>query len=211
MPPIILLVAIVLAGCASPPPPKPAPAPVVQAPKAAPDRVVLLPNADGSTGSVVVRSSAGEQLIDKAYRSAEVGRDGVIALREEDSAAIQARYADVLAARPMAPISFTVNFRTGSDDLTPESQPEINKMRAELARRPAPEIVVIGHTDRVGRVEANDVLALRRAESVKLLLVKAGISSAQIETAGRGEREPLVPTADEVAEARNRRVEISVR
>jgi flagellar motor protein MotB len=29
--------------------------------------------------------------------------------------------------------------------------------------------------------------------------------------AGRGEREPIVPTEDEVAEPRNRRVEITVR
>jgi outer membrane protein OmpA-like peptidoglycan-associated protein len=38
-----------------------------------------------------------------------------------------------------------------------------------------------------------------------------GIAADRIRVAGRGEREPLVPTADEVAEARNRRVEINVR
>jgi outer membrane protein OmpA-like peptidoglycan-associated protein len=42
-------------------------------------------------------------------------------------------------------------------------------------------------------------------------MVNAGVNPAVIETAGRGEREPLVPTEDEVAEAKNRRVEISVR
>jgi outer membrane protein OmpA-like peptidoglycan-associated protein len=41
--------------------------------------------------------------------------------------------------------------------------------------------------------------------------VRRGIAPDRITTAGRGEREPLVPTADEVAEPRNRRVEISVR
>jgi outer membrane protein OmpA-like peptidoglycan-associated protein len=38
-----------------------------------------------------------------------------------------------------------------------------------------------------------------------------GISAERILTAGRGKREPLVPTADGVADPRNRRVEISVR
>ena len=38
-----------------------------------------------------------------------------------------------------------------------------------------------------------------------------GIKAASMEVAGRGEREPVVATADEVAEARNRRVEISIR
>jgi len=41
--------------------------------------------------------------------------------------------------------------------------------------------------------------------------VKAGVAADRISVAGRGEREPLVPTADEVAEPRNRRVEINVR
>jgi outer membrane protein OmpA-like peptidoglycan-associated protein len=42
-------------------------------------------------------------------------------------------------------------------------------------------------------------------------LLKLGIAPGRIRTAGRGEREPLVPTADGVAEPRNRRVEINVR
>ena len=42
-------------------------------------------------------------------------------------------------------------------------------------------------------------------------LVKLGVAPGQIQVAGRGEREPLVATDDEVAEPRNRRVEISVR
>ena len=194
---------------APPPPPPPAPLAVVR--PAQPDRVVLLPNADGSTGAVVVRSKAGEQLVDRAYVSAEVGADGVIATRAEDPAAVRARYRDALEAQPMPPVSFVVNFRSGSNELTPESQPVLERLRAEIARRPVPELVVIGHTDRVGRVEANDELSLRRAEAVKAMLVRSGIQAAQIETAGRGEREPLMPTADEVAEPLNRRVEINVR
>ena len=42
-------------------------------------------------------------------------------------------------------------------------------------------------------------------------LVQLGIPAEQIRAAGRGERAPLVPTEDEVAEPRNRRVEITVR
>jgi len=37
------------------------------------------------------------------------------------------------------------------------------------------------------------------------------ISPERIQARGRGERELLVPTADEVREPRNRRVEINVR
>jgi outer membrane protein OmpA-like peptidoglycan-associated protein len=104
-----------------------------------------------------------------------------------------------------------VYFVSGRDELTPDSGPILEQVKAELARRPAPEIAVIGHTDRVGKLETNDALSLKRAQFVRDALVGAGIDASQMEVSGRGEREPLVPTADEVAEPKNRRVEINVR
>ena len=82
---------------------------------------------------------------------------------------------------------------------------------AEITARPAPDIVVVGHTDRVGTVADNDRLAKRRAESFKKRLQERGLADDAIQTAGRGEREPLIETPDETAEPRNRRVEILVR
>jgi outer membrane protein OmpA-like peptidoglycan-associated protein len=96
-------------------------------------------------------------------------------------------------------------------ELTPESIPVIEALKSELAKRPAPEITVIGHTDRVGTDEANDLLSLQRAQSVRQVLIESGINAISIDATGRGEREPLVATPNEVDEPRNRRVEISVR
>ena len=96
-------------------------------------------------------------------------------------------------------------------ELTPESKPILAQVIAEIARLPAPKIVVIGHTDRVGTLARNDALSLQRAGRMRDELVKAGVDPAKIRVEGRGEREPLVPTADEVAEPRNRRVEINIR
>ena len=70
---------------------------------------------------------------------------------------------------------------------------------------------MIGHTDRVGSDQQNDVLSLQRAERIRQDLVRLGMATDGIQTVGRGEREPLVPTEDEVPEPRNRRVEITVR
>ena len=72
-------------------------------------------------------------------------------------------------------------------------------------------VQIEGHTDRVGSVQSNDAFSIKRAIAVREILVDSGVNPSVIETAGRGEREPLVPTEDEVAEAKNRRVEISVR
>ena len=71
--------------------------------------------------------------------------------------------------------------------------------------------MVIGHTDTVGSTDANDKLSQKRAAAVREILVAAGVPAQKIETAGRGERELLVKSDDEVAEPKNRRVEISVR
>ena len=60
-------------------------------------------------------------------------------------------------------------------------------------------------------MQYNDALSLRRAERCRDELDEARDPKVRISVAGRGEREPEVPTADEVAEPRNRRVEISVR
>ena len=61
------------------------------------------------------------------------------------------RYGKLLAATPPEPKSFTVNFMPASSEvLTEESVQTVAEMQAFLAQRPAPEITVIGHTDRLG-------------------------------------------------------------
>ena len=174
-------------------------------------RVVLLPEADGRVGSVLVTSESSEQLISTAFTGAEVSKRGVITLQAEDAGQINQRYAALLAARPAAPVSFILYFEFGSAvDIAPTFKPVLDQLMAALATYPAPEITVIGHTDRVGSEESNDVLSLQRAQTVRDFILQAGVR-ADIEVSGRGEREPIVPTADEVAESRNRRVEINVR
>jgi outer membrane protein OmpA-like peptidoglycan-associated protein len=63
----------------------------------------------------------------------------------------------------------------------------------------------------VGSDDYNDTLSRQRAEVARQALVYRGLAAEQAVTVGRGKREPVVPTADGVAEARNRRVEILVR
>lgn len=174
------------------------------------ERIVLLPSADGRHGAVVVNPGQGEQRLDQPY-AASVRRLGDNQLAQMSAEEVQERYGPALKAQPKRPHSYIVYFREGSDELTPESLATFDQLKAEIKQREAPEIAVIGHTDRVGSEPANDALSKQRAATVRDALVAAGLDSRLIEVAGRGEREPLVPTADEVAEPQNRRVEISVR
>ena len=87
----------------------------------------------------------------------------------------------------------------------------VAELRALLAERPAPEILVVGHTDTVGDSDDNDALSQARAQAVVDIIRGTGVSAKSLEASGRGERELLVPTADKVDEPRNRRVEINIR
>lgn len=175
------------------------------------DRVVLLPQADGRPSAVEVRQGQQVQRLDRPYQALEARADALPAPVQLAASAVQQRYGSLIALQPMRPRMFVVQFKPNSNQLTDDSQPVLAEALAALAQAPAPELVVIGHTDRVGSVEANDRLSVVRAETVRELLVAAGVPRSAVSVAGRGEREPAVPTDDEVAEARNRRVEIKLR
>ena len=176
---------------------------------AAQERVVLLPSHDGHKSTVVVSKPGAEVVLDTPYASAEIGKQNIEA-RQLTEAEVKQRYADVLKARPHRPQSIDLYFAQG-DALTPESQAQIADIRRRIAEWPAPEIIVIGHTDTVGTEAVNDKLSLRRAEAVRDLLAGNGISIARIEAVGRGERELRISTPDETVEPRNRRVELKIR
>jgi outer membrane protein OmpA-like peptidoglycan-associated protein len=204
-----LLGLLVLCACATPPPPPPPPPPVAK--PARDDLVVLLPDQDGKTGALSVTHGNTERVLDTPYAAARIKEEGRLETGTSTPAEVNRAFGEALAAQPPRPVSFLLYFLEGKDALTPESQQVVQQIFAEIARRPAPEIVIIGHTDRVGTMSDNDKLSLQRARKVRDDLIKLGIPADQIQVAGRGEREPLVPTEDEVPEPRNRRVEISVR
>jgi len=173
--------------------------------------VVVLPGPDGKVGTVVVERGGERVVLNQAFAASRiVSGSSPQAQRLEESEA-RREFGTAMAALPGRPKSFLLYFLEGTDEFTPESRIELERMLAELRQSSAPDVVVIGHTDRVGSLQFNDRLSLQRAERVRVELVKLGIAQARIQIAGRGERELLVPTDDEVAEPRNRRVEISVR
>lgn len=175
------------------------------------ERAILLPDQKGLAGALIVRSSAGETILEKPYSAADVYADGEIKTSALAPDLVNQQYRDILSALPPRPISFTLYFVADRDELTPESVPVMEQIKTELMRRQYPEIAVIGHTDTVGSTAYNDALSLKRAETVRQMLVKAGISDAMIDVAGRGSRELIVQTKEGVSEPLNRRVEINVR
>jgi OOP family OmpA-OmpF porin len=114
------------------------------------------------------------------------------------------------APMPMAPETFVVHFAFDSTELTAASDTVLDNAMRTAKKMGAEDLAVTGHTDRVGPEEYNLDLSLRRASAVLDALVARGANPAAISLAGRGEAEPVVPTADGVYEPANRRVEIIV-
>jgi len=172
--------------------------------------VVLLPDPQGRDTAVRVKQDGGELLLDKPYAAAQLTDQGP---RPASSSAeqVQARFGAALAARPLPPAQFTLYFIEGKDEFTDESKRAFDGVFEEIAKRPVPDVLVIGHTDTVGTDAFNDVLSKQRGEVVRKALLQRGIQIENVVVVGRGKREPIVPTSDNVAEARNRRVEILVR
>jgi len=82
---------------------------------------------------------------------------------------------------------------------------------ADIKRRSVYEVEVIGHTDTLGTVPHNQQLSMSRAVMIRDRLEHDGINAKSISVAGRGQLDLAVVTADQIAEPRNRRVEITVR
>ena len=174
-------------------------------------RVTLLPQAGGAPSAVAVRTGQAEQVLDRPYQVADVSQSGRISADATTAEQVRQAYPQLLALMPQPPERFVLEFEPGTSSLTADSQAQLARVIAQARARAGGEIVITGHTDRQGWLEANDRLSLERAQAIRALLIERGFAAALIEAVGRGEREPVVPTDDEVAEPRNRRAEIIVR
>ncbi len=171
---------------------------------------VVLPNPDGGSGAVTIEDGQKSVVLDQPYAAGEV-RGGVAAPVKIDQAQVQQIFGNALAAQPILPSHFVLYFDRDSDTLTPESQRQYQGVFEDIKRRNVYEVEVIGHTDTMGTQAHNQRLSMSRAEMIRDRLVHDGISPKSISVAGRGSLDLAVRTADQVAEPRNRRVEITVR
>jgi outer membrane protein OmpA-like peptidoglycan-associated protein len=172
--------------------------------------VVLLPEKDGKDTALTVTQRGTKVTLAEPYSGTKLTNEGPKAYRSSQEE-VQAEFGEALAARPVGPVQFTLYFVEGKDELTDESKQVVDTVFVEIAKRPVPDVLVIGHTDAVGTDQVNDKLSRDRADVIRAGLIQSGIAPENIVAIGRGKRELFVPTADGAAHPRNRRVEIVVR
>jgi OOP family OmpA-OmpF porin len=108
-------------------------------------------------------------------------------------------------------VNLNVQFAKGSAELTAPAMQTLNQLGQALTQPAlAPyRFRIEGHTDTVGSASYNKELSDRRAAAVRnYLAANFKVDPARLEAVGMGEEGLLVPTGDQTAEPRNRRVAV---
>ena len=191
LPPLIL--AGLLASCATP-------------------SVTLLTSEEGKQGAVALLEDNGKPFENEISElNSRTNLSGKPRTRSIDPAKLSSRKRSLLSELPPPPMRQTLYFKEGTTELTPESEPGLAFLTAEVAQRPGAEVQVTGYTDTLGSSDDNDLLSQQRAEEVLAALAQQGIDKALMSAVGRGERELREETPDGVANPINRRVVVIVR
>jgi len=181
--PIALLMASLLAACASP-----APAPDEAAEKAPPPEVSMPRQAPPPEPVAPFLSDALRSLLAESGARMADGPDGTLRLT----------------------LPGAIAFASGSRKVSQPAQPILNRIAAALQANPGWRVLIEGHTDSVGRELFNQELSRQRAASVLDYLVAQGLDAGKLEAVGRGEHAPIADNATAQGRAANRRIELII-
>lgn len=112
-----------------------------------------------------------------------------------------------------APKSFVLDnctFETGKAELKPEAYTVLDELVEYLKRKDDERIEVGGHTDDVGKAEANMILSQNRANTVRAYLLMKGIAPERVTAQGYGLTQPVAENDTAEGRALNRRTEVKI-
>lgn len=205
----ILCVLLVAAGCA--------------APQTRQEKGTRYGAAGGAVAGAIIGQAIGGDtkgtLIGAAIGAAVGGAGGAAVGKMMDDQEREMR--EALAASEAAAVSregnlLAVTFRgdvtfdTDSTEIRPGLYSEITRVASILKQYPDTFVRVEGHTDSVGSDTYNMDLSIRRANAVRTLLVREGVSGDRMQAVGYGESTPVATNSTAAGRQMNRRVEIKI-
>ncbi|TBV00094.1 OmpA family protein [Stutzerimonas kirkiae] len=95
-------------------------------------------------------------------------------------------------------------------ELKPGGLHNVQKLADFLNENPERKVIVEGYTDSTGSAQYNQGLSERRADAVRLALVRFGVSPQRIVSQGYGKDYPIASNSNESGRALNRRVEVTI-
>ncbi|WP_055148679.1 OmpA family protein [Jiulongibacter sediminis] len=153
--------------------------------------------------------SDGEYAIEESIDAVADESEAVIS--EDDGASAMA--AEEMTEAEEEELLFTpldVYFETAKNGISKNAEIEnfLNTAQKYLAAHRDKKLSLVGHTDNDGSDATNDPLSVKRANTVKEMLINEGFEADQLVTSGRGEREPIASNDTPEGRAKNRRVTI---
>jgi OOP family OmpA-OmpF porin len=104
---------------------------------------------------------------------------------------------------------YGIYFDTGKSNIKSDSEPALQQIAKLLQDSPQLKLLVVGHTDNVGGIDANLKLSKERADAVvKALIGKYSVSASRLQAFGVGPLAPVESNQTEEGRAKNRRVEL---
>ena len=115
-------------------------------------------------------------------------------------------------AKSGSSIAVDILFKTGSANINETLyDDEISKLVQFLNFKQDINITIEGHTDRVGSLDINKNLSLKRAQSLRNILIKRGILEKRIKVEGLGSERPAYEyIGNSKSNELNRRIEIRI-
>lgn len=169
--------------------------------------------------SARMETLAAQQQADSARSGAESARQNTLAAQQE-SANAQQKTADLqrqiaeLNAKPtergLVVTLGDVLFDTGKAELKNGAAANLAKLAAFLNQYKDRSVLIEGHTDSIGNEDYNQGLSQRRADSVKVWLMKQGVNADRLVTSGKGEVSPVSGNDSASGRQLNRRVEVII-
>jgi outer membrane protein OmpA-like peptidoglycan-associated protein len=153
-----------------------------------------------------------DQIVKSLMPTSTVGATRGIRIAPAAPMATTPAAAAAHAQPPAAPaVSLTVEFATGSADLTPNATRVLDSLGKALTDQALASyrFRIEGHTDTVGSRDFNKELSDRRAVAVvDYLANNFHVDRARVQAVGMGKDGLLVATPDQTPEPRNRRVQV---
>jgi len=103
-----------------------------------------------------------------------------------------------------------LEFANGKSEILTSSYDALDELASLMKKRHEINLLVEGHTDNVGRKNANMSLSKNRANSIKKYLITKGIDGSRIETKWYGDSKPIADNSTKEGRLKNRRVELTI-
>jgi outer membrane protein OmpA-like peptidoglycan-associated protein len=172
--------------------------------------------AGGAAAGALIGKAAGSTAKGAIIGAAVGGTAGALIGREMDQQAEELAKSLPNAKVERVGEGILVTFDSGilfdvdSDALRTAARQNLQNLANSLQKYRRTNVLLVGHTDATGSDSYNQGLSERRASSAASFLASQGLSRPRVETAGRGEIEPVAENETERGRQQNRRVEVAI-